>query len=370
MPPLDRSLYRRRMQATGVRASRRALLLLGAAGVANALTACGRSGTPATTGASPSPTVAGAERLGQFQLPTIGEAGGLAWSPNGDVLAAVAKGQFALFPASMATGGGGQPVVREGHGEGEAHSVSWSPDGARIVSIGIDETLRFWTAAGEPTHTVPMGVDGPFYGLVRWSPTGNLVAVCNGRVPFFLDVSRAAPGPLVPAGKDYASVPDLAWAPDGNSIYVVSPDKVFRLPVAGGGQPLATAYNPAGIWRSVAVAADGRVVIAAKRGAGDVICVYSADLSRGGPEFKLPSGCQNATAMRFSPDGRRIAIQFYYHGPVGVWEVTGLESRLVAVYRDQKEPLYGTDGLAWQPGTDRVASLDGAGSIHLWRPSA
>jgi WD40 repeat protein len=358
------------MQATGIRASRRAILLLGAAGVTHALTACGRTGIPAAADASPSPSRPGAERLGQFQLTEIGEAGGLAWNPKGDVLAAVAKGQFALFPAAMATGGGGQPVVRDGHGDGEAHSVGWSPDGARVVSIGIDETLRFWTAAGEPTHTVPMHVDGPFYGQVRWSPTGNLVAVSNGRVPFLIDVSRAAPGPLVPAGKEYASVPDLAWAPDGNSIYVVSPDTVFRLPAAGGGQPLATLYNPAGIWRSVSVAADGRVVVSAKRAAEDVIGVYSADLTRGGSKFEIPDSCQNATAMRFSPDGRRIAIQFYYHGPVGVWDVTGLESRLVAVYRDQNEPLYGTDGLAWRPGTDQIASLDGAGTIHLWRPPA
>jgi WD40 repeat protein len=358
------------MQATGPRASRRAILLLGAAGVANALAACGRPGTPAAIDASPSPTVPGAERLGQFQLPEIGEAGGLAWSPKGDVLAAVAKGQFALFPAAMATGGGGQPIVREGHGDEEASSISWSPDGARIVSIGIDETLRFRTATGEPTQTVPMHTDGTFFGLVRWSPTGNLVVVSNGRVPFILDVSRAAPGPLVPAGKDYVFVPDLAWAPDGNSFYVVSPDTVFRLPADGGGQPLATLYNPAGIWRSVAVAADGRVVVSAKRRSEDVICVYSADLTRGGPQFEIPGGCQNATAMRFSPDGRRIAIQFYYHGPVGVWEVTGVQSRLVAVYRDQHEPLYGTDGLAWQPGTGHVASLDGEGSIHLWRPPA
>jgi WD40 repeat protein len=123
------------------------------------------------------------------------------------------------------------------------------------------------------------------------------------------------------------------------------------------------------VWRSVAVAPDGRVVVSANGESEDVIRVYSADLTMPGPEFEIPKGSSSATAMRFSPDGRWIAIQFYY-GPVGVWEVTRVQSRLVGVYRGHRTPIDGTDGLAWQPGTDRVASLDADGSIHLWRLGA
>jgi WD40 repeat protein len=98
----------------------------------------------------------------------------------------------------------------------------------------------------------------------------------------------------------------------------------------------------------------------------DLIRVYNTDLVTFGPPFELPAGASTVTAMRFSPDGRRVVIGFQ-QGPVGVWEVTGTQARYVGGYRGHRQPGAGGYGLAWQPGTDRVASLDADGSIHLWR---
>jgi WD40 repeat protein len=204
------------------------------------------------------------------------------------------------------------------------------------------------------------------HGHVRWSPAGNLVAVSSGSEPLLVDVAGPAPGPLVP-GTDFEIVFDVAWAPDGRSFYVVGIGGVYQLPAAAG-QPLATLTDPAmRVWRSVAIAPDGRVAVAARSNDGeDVIRIHSPDLTTPGPEFEISEDRSIATAMRFSPDGQRIAIGFQ-HGPVGVWEVTGVQSRLAGSYHGHPRPGDGAYGLAWQPGTDRIASLDADGSIHLWR---
>lgn len=352
------------MQSTGLRARRRSILLLGAA----ALTGCGG-------GTKPTAAVADAERLGQYPSLDAGTGrGGLAWSPKGDLLAATDIGQFALYPADLATGGGGggggQPIVREAHGGKNISSVAWSPDGTRIVSLGWDETLQFWTAAGEPTHSVPTRY---IFGRprVRWSPAGNQVVLTNGKRLYAVDVSGAAPGPLV-LGKAFAIVMDLAWAPDGRSFYLPSTNVTVRMPDVAG-EPLATIRDPAKeiteFWRAVAVAPDGRVVVASLRKDSNEIRIYPADLTKPGPAVQIPAACNSTTAMRFSPDGRRLAVRFI-DGPICVWDVTGTQSRLVGAYRAHSEPVEGLDGLAWQPGTDCVASLDDDGSVHLWRVPA
>jgi hypothetical protein len=86
--------------------------------------------------------------------------------------------------------------------------VAWSPDGARIVSLGWDETLQFWTAAGEPTHSVPTRyIFAP--PRVRWSPAGNLVVLTNGTRLRAVDVSGAGPGRWCRKGIRPRPGPDL-----------------------------------------------------------------------------------------------------------------------------------------------------------------
>jgi WD40 repeat protein len=359
--------------------SRRSLLLAGAAGLVAAATGCGDDEEdPAATGTSPAPASSteraapaapagpDAERIAQFRLPNPGAPGGLDWNPAGDLLAVTGPGQVALFPA----GGGAAVVAAKAHGTSMANSVSWAPDGSRFATVGTDSVLQFWAADGVPTRSVQLkGVER--HGVVRWSPAGNLLAVSTGNTPLVVDVSGGEPGQPV-AGTKVEVLYEVAWAPDGASYYAVGVGGVTRNP-APSGPPSAT-LTDAGVrvWRSVAVAPDGRLVVAARPAQGatqpdtqDLIRVYNPDLVTFGPPFELPAGTSTVTAMRFAPDGKRVVIGFQ-QGPVGVWEVTGTQARYVGGYRGHARPGAGGYGLACQPGTDRVASLDADGSIHLW----
>lgn len=352
--------------------TRRSLLLAGAAGLAAfAAAGCDDDPEPVATGASPAPASSAppsvpaaapgpeAERIAQFRLPRPGAPGGLDWNPAGDLLAVTGPGQVALFP-----GGGGSAVVSaQAHGTAMANSVAWAPDGSRFATVGTDGVLQFWSADGAPTRSVQLKTIER-HGVVRWAPNGKLLAVSTGNTPLIVDAGGGTPV----AGARAEVLYDLAWAPDGASYYAVGAGGVTRNPLAAG-PALATLTDAAvRVWRAVAVAPDGRVVVASKQtqGPADVVRVYMPDLVTFGPPFELPAGASTVTATRFSPDGSRIAIGFQ-HGPVGVWEVSGTQGRYLGGYQGHPRSGYSGYGLAWQPGTDRVASLDADGSIHLWR---
>jgi WD40 repeat protein len=352
--------------------SRRSLLLAGAAGL---LAACGDDAEdPVSTAAKPAPSSStrapvtaapagpGAERIGQFRLPEKGAPGGLDWNPAGDLLAVTGPGQVALFAPDQKV-----VVAAKAHGTSMANSVTWAPDGSRFATVGTDSVLQFWGADGTPTGSVQLkGIER--HGLVRWSPRGNLLAVSTGDTPMIVDVSGGAPGQPVAAAKAEVLY-EIAWAPDGASYYAVGAGGVTRNP-APSGPPLAILADPAvRVWRSVAVAPDGRVVTAARADNRDLIRVHTPDLTTPGPEFELPAGTSTVTAMRFAPDGKRLVIGFQ-QGPVGVWEVTGTQARYLGGYKGHARPGDGGYGVAGQPGTDRVASLDADGSVHFWRLSS
>jgi WD40 repeat protein/serine/threonine protein kinase len=72
-----------------------------------------------------------------------------------------------------------------GH-NGAVTGVDWSPDGTRVASTGIDNTVHIWDAATGDTLRVinlPEGITGNIYdwGLaVKWSPDGNELLTITG----------------------------------------------------------------------------------------------------------------------------------------------------------------------------------------------
>ena len=75
-----------------------------------------------------------------------------------------------------ATGGAALDGPREGHSE-KVWSVALSPNGSKIASGGVDNTVRVWEAA-----TGKRVLDGPLEGhngtvwSVAWSPDGSKIA--------------------------------------------------------------------------------------------------------------------------------------------------------------------------------------------------
>lgn len=132
----------------------------------------------------------------------------LAWSPDGQCLAAVSiSGPIEIIEAAS-----GKTMHRlSGHGFGSMQAA-WSADGQRLASVGQDGKLRLWDPqSGKENSALDAGA--AWVERLAWSPRGNYLATAAGRRLRLWD----AEGRLL---QDWplqnATIADIAWNPRQN----------------------------------------------------------------------------------------------------------------------------------------------------------
>lgn len=324
----------------------------------------------------------------------------VALSPAGDRLAVAARAESAVLLWSLADSGQvAGPRLLRAHRD-EVESVAFSPDGARLASLGRDWKLALWDLRAR--HPLARALSGPRFmaPVLALAPGGALAATAgdSGSVVFW-DVGHPGAAPVTVrahAGKVNA----LAFSGDGAYLASAAADGTVALWSAARhallapplrvaeGELNAVAFRPGGDTlaaggagpRGVLVSARSRRVVGswpahamgtmalAFNPAGTVLATgglngelrfWNADTlgAIGGP---VATGQQYVKALAFSPDGRVLAsggqdgtIQLFdtgTHAPLG---------RMDRVNRLQVSALaFRRDGLL------ASGSLDG--TITLW----
>ena len=222
-----------------------------------------------------------------------------------------AKKELDIMNAKKAVAGkmaSATAFILKGH-FGAVNSVSFSPDGKRIVSGSRDKTLKIWDAHGGDRELLTLKGHSGSVESVSFSPDGRRIV--SGSSDETLKVWDAETGLVLLTLEGHDYVTSVAFSPDGKRIVSGSKDDTLKVWDAETGQEILTLKGHSGSVESVAFSPDGRRIVsgsfrfiqAARYLVGE-IKVWDAET--GQETLTLEGRSVGTTSVIFSPDGRRI----------------------------------------------------------------
>jgi len=230
-------------------------------------------------------------------------AGAVSFSPDANRIASADGNDIQVWDASS----GKKLMTLSGHDD-TIWSMSYSPDGTRIVSGGKDKTVRIWNAAtGAEISTLRGHGDWPEYpefspvSSVAFSPDGEHVV--SGSYDYTVRIWNAETGAeaMTLDGHSYL-VNDVAFGPDGKRFASVSSDGTIRVWDAATGSELLTLQGHDGEVISVAFSPDGKRIVSGSK--DETVRIWDATT---GIEVQRLSIGGSIWDVAFSPDGKTLA---------------------------------------------------------------
>jgi WD40 repeat protein/DNA-binding SARP family transcriptional activator len=246
----------------------------------------------------------------------------------------------------------GQPrFILTGHTD-EVLTARFSPDGQRLATGGRDNTARIWDLAPGSTagkEIVRIERDSEVQALA-FSPDGERLA--TGTLDGAIELWDAADGGQLLSLKGSPGWPDLVFAPDGTRLFSAADDSRTRLWDLSPDHELLTLQAPV----AMPIFSPDGTVLAAGTGDGRALLWDATS----GELLRILAGHSDLTFLAFSPDGSRLATTSW-DDRGEIWDVRS-GARLLAL------PDYG-DTLwfpAFSPDGRRLAAGLGGGLIKIW----
>lgn len=253
---------------------------------------------------------------------------------------------------------GRQLHVLRGHRNGVL-SASFSPDGTLLLSLSADNTARLWNVrTGEEIQVLPVLEAGDIFATsAAFSPDGRrIVTTAQDWTPKLWDSSN---GELLTSLNGHQlEVYDAAFSPDGTRVVTASADFTARIWDANSGAEIAALTGHTGTLYDVVFSPDGSRVVTAS---GDGTARLWDGLT-GAPVAVLTGHADGVRDVSFSTDGQRlVTVSTGMRDPPRVWnaETARLISELRGHQGQVNQAIFGEDG-----NTVLTASADG--TTRIW----
>ena len=291
------------------------------------------------------------KELRQFNLDRKGQGAtpidDVAFSPDGKLLAAGGWGiELVLWDVVS-----GKEILRR---QGVTRYVVFSPDSQTIITGGLpDKGAELLDIQSNKVRALPVGP--VTVHAVAFSPDGKLLATADpkNRISLWDTVSLKQHHCLQ---GHQGEVRSLDFSPDGKQLVTGAMDKTVRLWDVASGKEIRC-FHAHGLVDRVRYSPDGKMI--AGRSDGRAILLWDA-LS--GKEVRQFAGCYGGGSsypMVFSPDGKRLlGVQ---GNALQVWETaTGKEFFPASTIRE------GISVLAYGSAGRTLATVSWEGTVRLW----
>jgi len=250
------------------------------------------------------------------------------------------------------------------------HSLSWSPDGTRILSTGDEKIVHVWNATTGSTISLYQDA-ADAVRVVAWSSDGSLIATAGADA--FIRVWDVVTNRLLITYRGHGgdSINAMAWSPQQHLLASAGNDGLIHVWDATTGQPITIYRGHAGGILSLAWSFDGRNIVSG--GADSSVQVWQALTGRNLSTYRgqigkvvstawspivppSPSGIDPPADVR---NGSRIACG-REDGTVQMWDMS--MDREVLTYR-YAAPI---QVMAWSPNGRRFAYASADKTVQVW----
>ncbi len=235
----------------------------------------------------------------------------------------------------------------------QSPGVAYSPDGARIATIGVDGDAKVWDAATGQALLSLSFTSEPGWGIA-YSPDGKWIAATSTSQLIVWDAASGQTVLTIPGNLGQGTVDRLSFSSDSRRLAVANLDGSPRIWDLASRQELLSLTGHAAVCDAIAFSPDGRQIATGDQ--SGVIKVW--DSARGQELLTFGQGGV-IHDLAYSPDGSRLATA-NEDGTLGIWDPAS-GSPLLTLPR-----LSGMYGVTFMPDGQCLVTAHQDGTAKVW----
>lgn len=286
------------------------------------------------------------------------------WSPDGRKIAfnCWKSGKILIFDTETGE------YSRHLNADTRIIGMTWSPESTRLAITNREGTIQIWSpGSGQilQTHRIALNE----ISTSSWSPDGQCIAfgtrIQSPRETATVQLWDISSNQVVKSmGIEGQGIPNsITWGWDGNALFFIVSDKVRIWDMVSGD----VRHLPLRMAHALSISPDSQSLASCNHN-GEI---YIWDVKSGQLRHSiLPNACQYITSLRFSPNGKLLAVGGNY-GVVCLWDTQIWKPlRTLQRYRFIEEAhFFHVSSITWS-GDDRLlaAGSPHCGLIPIWDP--